>query len=134
MTSTQHADTPKRDLLTRPIIAVGLWGVPLAMGWGADAVFHPGPLTDVIWAVALAWMGGGCALNAWECHRLHCYLAAPILFLGAAGMAAVAVGFAPLGVRTASLVINVSLGLALLTFIAEPVWGKYRHRSRDEEE
>lgn len=128
MTSARHSDETRRDLLKRPLAAILLWGVPLAAGWTADAILHAGTLTDVIWAIALAWMGVGCTLNARQCHRLHCYLAAPILFLGAAGMAVIALGLAPFGARTASLVINVSLGLALLTFFAEPIWGRYRRR------
>jgi hypothetical protein len=109
-------------------MAILLWGLPLAAGWTGDALFRPGPLTDIIWAIALAWMGTGCALNARQCHRLHCYLAAPILYLGAAVTAAAAFGYAPLGPSTASSAINGSLGLALLTFLAEPIWGRYRHR------
>jgi hypothetical protein len=126
MATSRHADEPGPDLLTRPLIAVLLWGLPLAAGWTANALLPTGPWADVVWAIALAWMGAGCVINARSCHRLHCYLAAPVLFLGAIGVAVVAFGLAPFGAHTASLVINTSLGLALLTFAAEPIWGRYR--------
>jgi hypothetical protein len=126
LTPAQPSDDARRDLLSRPLPAILLWGLPLAAGWTADATLRPAQLADAIWAVALAWMGAGCTLNARRCHRLHCYLAAPILFLGAAATAVVAFGFAPFGPHSASLLINGSLALALLTFLAEPVWGRYR--------
>jgi hypothetical protein len=82
----------------------------------------------LVWAGALAWMDAGCALNAARCHRLHCYLSAPVLFLGALGTTAAAFGFEPFGAPTSSYVINTSLALALLSFLVEPIWGKYRSR------
>ena len=124
--SRRSDDGAKRDLLAHPLSAVLLWGLPLATGATAGLLHLSGTLTATVWAVALAWMGMGCALNARRCHRLHCYLAGPILFLGAVAVAAVAFGFAPLGPRTASYVIDASLGLALLTFLVEAIWGKYR--------
>ncbi|HEX4199077.1 MAG TPA: hypothetical protein VHZ26_16695 [Caulobacteraceae bacterium] len=86
------------------------------------------PGKTMVWAISLAWMGAGCALNAQRCRRLHCYVSAPVLFLGAGGAAAVGLGLTPWRSSTASYVINASLALALLSFAVEPVWGKYRSR------
>ena len=71
-------------------------------------------------------MGAGCALNARRCRRLHCYIAAPVLIFGAVAMLGVAFGVTPFGSQTTPYVVDGTLGLALLSFLAEPVWGKYR--------
>jgi hypothetical protein len=128
MTSQLLASEKQRDLLTRPWSAILWWGLPLVAGWSADAAPIAPMAQGLVWAVGLTWMGAGCALNARRCHRLHCYLAAPVLLLGAIGTGAVALGFAPFGVRSVSYVINTSLALALLSFLAEPIWGRYRAR------
>jgi hypothetical protein len=51
-----------------------------------------------------------------------------VLFLGAAAAVAVGIGLTPWGPNAANTVINVSLALALATFLVEPIWGKYRSR------
>lgn len=116
------------DFLRSPT-AIGLWWVlPLAIGWTSDFVPIADAASRFVWAGVLAWMGLGCALNARRCRRLHCTIAAPVLLAGAVGAALAGLGFEPLGPRTASWVINISLGLALLSFLAEPIWGRYRAR------
>ena len=114
------------DFLARPRTALFWWGLPLVAGWSADALPISPIASRLVWAAALAWMGAGCALNAARCGRLHCYVAAPVLILGAVGVTACVLGFDPLGRPTASYVINASLALALLSFLAEAIWGKYR--------
>ena len=126
MTSQLHVPGDARDFLSRPWSALLWWGLPLVAGWSADAAPIAPMAQTLVWAASLAWMGAGCALNAWQCHRLHCYLAAPVLFLGALGTGAAALGLTPLGAHTASYVINTTLALALVTFLAEPIWGRYR--------
>ena len=115
-----------RDFLTSPTSAVAWWGLPLVVAWSAEALPIATAAKSLVWAGALAWMGLGCALNAVRCHRLHCYLAAPILFFGAGATVVVAMGFEPLGDHSASYVINGSLALAVLTFLVEPIWGRRR--------
>ncbi|MFI4999893.1 MAG: hypothetical protein ACHQK9_08445 [Reyranellales bacterium] len=128
MTAQDTAAPKSKDFLGRPVSAIFWWGLPLVVGWSADASSIPQVAKTFVWVGALAWMGAGCALNAWRCHRLHCYIAAPVLFLGAIGVAAAALGLAPMGSHTASYEINASLVLVLLSFLVEPVWGKYRSR------
>lgn len=125
MTAHRPSERRSGDFLGNPLAAVLWWGLPLAAGWTADVLRPPAPVEAAVWAAALAWMGTGCALNARRCHRLHCYIAAPILLLGAAGVLLVALGIAPLGAGTASYLINGTLLLALLSFLIEPIWGKY---------
>lgn len=114
------------DFLARPLSSLFWWGIPLLAGVLTN--FLPiAPITrTLVWIAAMAWMGVGCTLNARRCHRLHCYISAPVLFVGAMGAAAVALGFTPWGPSTASYVINVSLALALSTIVVESIWGKYR--------
>ncbi|ACG77908.1 conserved hypothetical protein [Phenylobacterium zucineum HLK1] len=128
MASHDQAAPRSRDFLARPLSAILWWGLPLAAGWSADFLPITQTATTLVWTAALAWMGAGCTLNARRCHRLHCYVSAPVLFLGAIGTLAAALGFAPFGPHTASYVIHTTLVLALSTFLVEPVWGKYRSR------
>lgn len=126
--SQDRPDRRARDFLGNPLSAIFWWGLPLALG-GSAGFLPISPMAQTLaWAVAFAWMGTGCALNARRCHRLHCYISAPILFLGAVGATLAALGWTPLGPYTSSDVINGSLILAALTFLAEPIWGKYRAR------
>jgi hypothetical protein len=80
-----------------------------------------------VWAAVLGWMGVGCLLNARRCHRLHCYFSAPILLLG--GLAVSLIGFdaVTLGPHALNNAISFTLVLALLSFVPEMIWGKYRH-------
>jgi hypothetical protein len=128
MASHDQAAPSSRDFLARPLSAVLWWGLPLTAGWLAGFLPIAETATTLVWTAGLAWMGAGCALNARRCHRLHCYVSAPVLFLGAIGTLATALGFAPFGPHTGSYVINTTLVLALSTFVVEPVWGKYRSR------
>lgn len=115
-----------RDFLARPLSALVWWGVPLLAGLSTNLLLPPTRVTTFVWAAAFAWMGVGCALNARRCHRLHCYFSAPVLFLGAAAAVATGLGFAPLGSNTAGYAVSTTLALALITFLVEPIWGKYR--------
>ncbi|HSV04526.1 MAG TPA: hypothetical protein VLI41_15130 [Phenylobacterium sp.] len=128
MTSEERTGRGSADFLRNPLSAAFWWGLPLAAGWTGEALPIAAPDKTLVWAAALAWMGVGCALNARRCRRLHCFLAAPVLLLGAAATALVALGWTPLGPIAAGYLVNGSLGLALLTFLAEPVWGRYRTR------
>jgi hypothetical protein len=128
MTTHERSNRSSGDFLKSPFSAVFWWGLPLAAGWSAQALPITRPAETLVWAAALAWMGTGCTLNARRCGRLHCRLAAPVLLVGAAATALIGLGWTPLGPHAASYVINSSLALALLTFLAEPIWGMYRTR------
>ncbi len=128
MPSRDRSDPRSADFLRNPLSALFWWGLPLAVGLTAEFLPLAASGKILLWAIALAWMGVGCARNAWRCHRLHCILATPVLFLGGAATALVALGWTSFGPQAASYVINGSLGLALLAFLAEPIWGQYRTR------
>lgn len=126
MTPDERSDRGSGDFLKNPLSIVLWWGLPLVAGWSADFLPISRMAATLVWAAALAWMAIGCALNARRCHRLHCYIAAPVLFVGAVAAALIGLGWTPVGSHAATYVINGSLVLALLTFVAEPIWGRYR--------
>jgi hypothetical protein len=128
MTTHEPAAQRAKDFLARPLSALFWWCVPLLAGVSTNVLSISPTATTFVWAAAFAWMGVGCTLNARRCHRLHCYISAPVLFLGAAASTAAGLGLTPLGPNAAGYIINTTLGLALLTFLVEPVWGKYRAR------
>ncbi|MGH9693146.1 MAG: hypothetical protein ACRD5Z_03305, partial [Bryobacteraceae bacterium] len=61
------------DFLASPLSAVFWWGFPFLVGVSTNFLALGSLATTAIWAVALAWMGAGCVLNARRCHRMHCY-------------------------------------------------------------
>lgn len=85
------------------------------------------PLAAIITIMsgALIWMGLACVLNAKRCRRRHCYYSGPIFIIG--GIAVLLVGFevVSLGRDGLILVVGATLTLALLTYLSEPIFGKY---------
>ncbi len=78
-------------------------------------------------------MGSACGLNAWRCGRLHCYFTAPFLFIMA--VAALLLGFGVFGHRSEAwnaLGIVLVVGVVVLTWLPERVFGKYRRRDASE--
>ena len=128
MQSHERSDRGSGDFLRSPKRVAFWWALPLVAGWVAELLRASPFIESLVWAAALAWMGTGCVLNARLCRRLHCYLSAPVLFLGAVAVFLAGLGWAPLGAHSASNLINASLALALLSFLVEPIWGKYRTR------
>lgn len=128
MASHEEIDRRSRDFLARPLSTIFWWGLPLLAGFSTNLLPVPAMAATFVWASAFAWMGVGCTLNARHCHRLHCCVSAPVLFLGAAAAIAAGLGLGPLGPGTAGHVIGATLLLALATFLVEPIWGKYRRR------
>ena len=128
MVSHEQTGQRARDFLARPLSTAFWWGLPLLAGVSTNVLPIAPISATFVWAAAFAWMGVGCTLNARRCHRLHCYISAPVLFLGAVATVAAGLRLAPLGPSAAGYVITATLLLALLTFLVEPIWGKYRAR------
>jgi hypothetical protein len=72
----------------------------------------------------LAWMGTGCTLNALRCGRRHCFISAPVLWLGAIVTGLVALGVLS-GQNSLGAVVNGTLVLAVLSLLSERLWGVY---------
>lgn len=125
---TEQTAPRANDFLARPLSAAAWWGLPLAAGLATNVLPIAETARLFVWAAAFAWMGVGCTLNVRRCRRLHCYISAPVLFVGAVAATAAGLGLKALGPGVASYVINTTLGLALLTFLVEPNWGRYHSR------
>ena len=98
--------------------------MPVALGMSMNFWHLPLARTAVIWAIALAWMGTGCVLNAVRCGRRHCFIAGPVLWLGAIATGLVALGVLS-GGNALGEAVNGSLAVAALSFVSERIWGLY---------
>lgn len=119
--------TTIRDWLSKPPSFFLWWIAPIAVAVLTDMFTRGWRISVAAWAVALAWMGVGCALNAWRCHRRHCYLSSPTLLVGASMLGLQAAGAMSPNVNT---VLWGTFGLVLLSFAPELIWGRYLRGSR----
>jgi len=121
---TSLESAKSRDWLRQPMALILWWGLPIALGVSTN-FWHRSPAwTSFAWAVALAWMGTGCVLNALRCRRFHCFIAGPVLWLGAIASGLVALGILS-GSGALGEVINGTLAVAALSFLAECCSGFY---------
>lgn len=119
-------ESTQKDWARRPVVASIGWCLPIALGVLAGMSIPSLRIRAGVWAIALAWMGIACALNARRCHRLHCYIAAPILLLGAIAVGLLALDAIYLGPHALNNVVSGTFLLVLLSFVPEMIWGKYR--------
>lgn len=117
-----------RDWLRHPLSVLIWWALPLALGISTNFLHRTVPQTALVWAIALAWMGTGCALNAIRCGRRHCFISAPVLWLGAIAAALLALRLVT-GQSVLGEVVNGTLAVAALSFLAERFWGIYATRN-----
>jgi hypothetical protein len=115
------------DHARKPIPFLINWGIPILVLLSVNIVQDFWPVSMVLWMIigSFTWMGIGCVINAARCGRLHCYFSGPIFLIGALATFLVGFGFADLGSIGVSLINNVTIVLALSTFILEWVWGAY---------
>jgi hypothetical protein len=122
--------SPQNDWARRPGPALIWWCIPLSLALAFSLTIHASRIVAGVWVIALGWMGIGCALNAMRCHRLHCYFSGPILLLGALAAGLIGFDVVTLGPHAFNDAISLALMLALLSFVPEMVWSKYRHLER----
>jgi hypothetical protein len=115
----------RNDWVDRPGMGFVWWCLPLGIGVASSCFAISGRAASLVWMVAFLWMGTGCILNARRCHRLHCYISGPAFFLGAAALAWLAAGIAPLGPHSLNNILGLTLIVALLSFVPEMIWRKY---------
>jgi len=115
----------RKDLARQPLSICMWWGLPIAIGLGANLLHLSLRINAGICAALFLWMATGCLLNARRCHRLHCYISGPTLLLGAIFAALVALGVVDISPRAFGNAVNAVLVAALLSFVAEIVWKRY---------
>lgn len=71
------------------------------------------------------WMGLACVLNAKRCRRRHCYYSGPIFILGAIAVLVVGFEIVSFGQDGMMMTVYGTLFLALMTYLTEPIFGKY---------
>lgn len=117
--SAQNCET--NDLL-RGWSAVLLWGIPVAaLVLGSN--FPRARL--MLWLPALLMMGVACLRNAARCGRVHCYITGPLSLLAAVYVALSAFHVVPM---QPGMFLDIILGVAVLAYLAEIPFGKYRKR------
>jgi hypothetical protein len=121
---TPVGSAQSRDWLRQPSGLIFWWGLPIGLGVSTNFWHLPVADTAFAWAVALAWMGTGCALNALRCGRRHCFISGPVLWLGALTTGLVAVGILS-GRNALGEAVNATLAVAALSFLSEWFSGLY---------
>jgi hypothetical protein len=115
----------QKDLVRQPVSALVWWGLPIAIGVSAGFLGLSLRADAALWVGLFVWMATGCLLNAWRCHRVHCYISGPVFLLGALFAALLAAGLLDVGPRGFNNMIGAVLVLALLSFVPEMVWKRY---------
>ncbi|HEX4081261.1 MAG TPA: hypothetical protein VHX61_20550 [Rhizomicrobium sp.] len=111
------------DWLRQPLTAFLWWCLPLGLGFSMNFLAVPPRTAALVWTALLVWMGTGCVLNARRCHRLHCYISGPVFLFGAVATALFAAQLLHGRLNNA---ISIVLVLALLSFVPEVIWSRYK--------
>lgn len=103
------------------------WGLPIIVLISTNFMSGvvPFPTIVAITSGAFFWMGLACLLNARRCRRRHCYYSGPIFIIGGIGVLLVGFEIISLGSDGLIFVVGATLTLALLTYLSEPIFGKY---------
>jgi hypothetical protein len=121
----QPVNETRNDWVDRRGMGFVWWCLPLVIGVASNLFAIGVRAITLVWMVSFLWMGTGCTLNARRCHRLHCYISGPAFFLGAAALALLVAGIAPLGPHSLNNILGLTLIVALLSFVPEIIWRKY---------
>jgi len=114
----------KKDWVTHPKEFLFAWGFPVLAMMVCEIWYSN--INVIVWPVCLAWMGGGCLLNASRCGRLHCFFTGPFFLL--MGLVSLLYGLdkVPLGPQGWLWIGGISLiGGLSLTLLPEGLWGRY---------
>ena len=120
-------DATRNDHAVKPLPFFWSWGLPLAILFSTNFMngLAPFPIIIMMMSGVFFWMGIACVVNAKRCKRRHCYSSGPIFIVG--GVAVLLAGFPVVSLGADGLIIIVwgTLALALLTYLTEPIFGKY---------
>lgn len=117
----------KNDFAASTQTFLFFWGIPIAAM--VLASFLAPPASILVRASALFWAGAACAVNAYRCGRLHCYITGPLFLL--AGLAILLAGFADVAVASSWILIAVAAGTCL-AFCLEGHFGTKYVRERQD--
>jgi hypothetical protein len=106
--------------LARGWSALLLWGVPV-IALVVGSYFPRARLA--LWFPALLVMGVACLRNAARCGRVHCYVTGPLFLLAAVYVVLSALHIVPM---QPGAFLKIILGVAVLAYLAEIPFGKYR--------
>ena len=123
--SEQPITETANDWVRRPGMGFVWCCLPLGVGIAADYFVSSARAIALVWVVSFVWMGTGCIFNARRCRRLHCYISGPAFVLCAAALALFSAGVALLGPHSLNNIVDITLTVALLSFVAEMIWRKY---------
>lgn len=121
------ADHIPNDNAARPLPFFWSWGLPVVPLFltNFQSGVIPFPAILAIMSGVLFWMGLACLLNARRCRRRHCYYSGPIFVIGGIATLLVGLEVVSLGRDGLIMVVGATLILALLTYLSEPIFGKY---------
>ena len=117
----------KNDFAASTQTFLFFWGIPIAAM--VLASFLAPPTSILVWAGALFWAGAACAVNAYRCGRLHCYITGPLFLL--AGLAILLAGFADAAISITWILIAVAAGTCL-AFSLEGLFATKYVRERED--
>lgn len=112
-----------KDWSRQPVGITFWWVLPIVTAISTNFLTLSLAAAALVWAVAFAWMGTGCLLNARRCSRLHCLVAGPVFWLGAIAAGLVAPGLLP-GTHALNSVIWGTVVLAILSNVPEKILGR----------
>ena len=121
------ADHKSSDHASKPLPFLGSWGLPILILVAVNFLEDVIPFAAIVLIIsgALLWMGFACVMNARRCHRRHCYYSGPIFIIGSVVVLLIGFEVISLGSDGITIAVGTTLSLALLTYLTEPVLGKY---------
>ena len=125
VTRNRDAGGPHNDLVRRPVSALLWWCLPIVLALATETLRLPARELATVWCAAFAWMATGCIVNAYRCHRLHCYISGPAFLAGAVACGLLAMGILANGRNTLSLITAGTIVVALASFLPEMFWSRY---------
>jgi hypothetical protein len=124
-------DSESRDLVSRPLSFMLVWGVPILTMVTSNFIDLPIRRASLVFTACFVWMGIGCAVNAFRCHRRHCYFTGPVFLLGAVLTFLVGFGIIDLGQNGFSYTVWGTIIIAGIAYLPEKIWGRYAGRSSE---
>jgi hypothetical protein len=119
-------DCARPDLVKNPSAYVLLWGLPVGIILVTGS-FAGGWLVTAGWTLSLFIMGSACLVNARGCGRMHCYFTGPFFLIMAVVSLFYGLQLLPLGTQGwRSIGVVLLVGWAVLHFVPEWIWGRYR--------